>query len=689
MTIQRDNSVFGVIVSGVTKDDAIARYLEAVNGSSVAMYTSKSGNFGILSESGTHLYNPITASADMEESDDYTERMLASYSGSADDDLQAHYTICSNGCAAHIVASDNLIMQFCPVCASELDDTETDFNNDGDTDLNGIDDDLENFDTSYEEESGNCHASAYDYDDDFESECGMSDDEIDDYAIMAGISFSEDDDDFDFESDDSLMVEEDTFAPDDNEDDLESPEYEAQEDEAVEPVEEEADFENDEVLAMADSKEDAVSEYATMCLTGAMTKHQASVSSYTFYSASNSEAQINFDPSFGDPNLESYDVLVSTTALNTDDDIVAAHYYTCSSAQCSAHIVSSKEGMAFCPSCSADVVEPNQEIAVVDQSETTAPKVDLEKEDDSEFDFGSINEGEEDAAETDRAEEDEDNSNEKALSRALSFVAGDKDVSTTKLNVAFCGSIDGLKSWVAFYNGQPIAKATSESAAKHQAMFEDPSYQTAVMTGAEHLGVSKILDEMGFRAVMSSVEISNSLKTVVNKHFKDKMSELTAKYAAQTIANNNEYREKFSAALATAAVGINRGFFKGFDNPVKSALASTLSAAGVRNSEGLLDDVFKSHSDAYHKIMFEKALEIVNKPEEIQNEIAIAVSESNYMSEHKPNSAFASANVENRLSGIGNESSTRQLPTNTAVAASNTNVVQLNNIKSVIAGLGR
>ena len=193
--------------------------------------------------------------------------------------------------------------------------------------------------------------------------------------------------------------------------------------------------------------------------------------------------------------------------------------------------------------------------------------------------------------------------------------------------------VNGKKSWIAFYNGQPVAKSTSESAVQHKAIFEEPAYANAVATGASHLGVAKILDEMGFEAVMSSITVSNSLKHVVNKRFKEQMSDITAKYEAEKVEANAQYRDKLMAALSTAAVGINRGFFKGYNNPVKAALQSTLSAAGVRQSESLLDDVFKSHADDYHKALFEKALEIVGKPTEIQNEIAIAVSESNYMSD--------------------------------------------------------
>jgi len=659
MTRTKNNKipVFGVIVSGVTKEDAIERYLDAVNGNSVSLYTSQSSNLGILSEAGTHLFNPITSSADMEESEDSVETMLSSYS-SGGDSLQAHYMLCSDGCGAHVVASDNFISQFCPVCASALADPE-------DANENGIDDDLEDFDDSFEDES---KSESYDE---------LTDEEIDNYSAIAGISISEDeetdDDDSDLDLDDSEFEDEDEDEDDDSDldlDDSDEDEDDSDEDEPVEkaPVEtENTDAAKSDIVAVSPNKEDAIATYAEACISGAFKKYTSSLSGSSFYSASTVDAEINFDPILGDPNLESKDVIISTSSLDAQES-VDAHYMVCASAECGAHIVTSNEELSFCPVCASNVEEPEIET----------------EEDDDENDLSLNVLEDEDECKTPSAP-----SNEKSLSQVLSFVAGGNDVLSNKLNVAYCGNIDGENSWIAFYNGQPIAKATASSAQKHKAIFEEPAFANAVLAGAEHLGISKILDEMGFQASMSSVAISSQLeKNILNKHFKDKLKAMSAQLENEVAEKSADYRERFIAALSTAAVGINRGFFKGYVNPVKQTLLNSLSAAGVRQPEVMLDNVFRSHSDDYNKQLIEKALEIIEKPVEVQNEIAIAVSQSNYMGASTASSE--TNDVEGRLTTLGKEVQTQQtvVQQNTSVSSAGT-TFDTARLKNVVSTLGK
>ena len=510
--------------------------------------------------------------------------------------------------------------------------------------------------------------------DEEEEDESISDSEIDDFAILAGIDFDDDDESIsDSEIDDFAAIagislsDDDEVGETDWEDEGDGDDEEYDNSDADQPDVSDRDITQADIVATASTKKAAIAAYADMCVSGSVVRHQANVSGITFYSASGSD-DILFDPIHGDPDLTSKEVIISTSSVD-GDDTVAAHYLVCSSDDCGTHIISSNEDIAHCPACASDLQEPTSE---------------SDSEDDEDFDFGTVvdQEGDEDESEGDDV--DEDDSNEQALSRALSFLAGEKDVTSDYLDVSYCGLVNGEKSWVAFYNGQPVAKSTSKTAEKHKAIYEEPAYANAVVSGAQHLGVSKILDEMGFEAITSSVAVSNSLKTVVNKRFKEQVASLASKYETEKQEANEAYRDKLVAALATAAIGINRGFFKGYNNPVKAALQSTLSAAGVRQSESLLDDVFKSHADDYHKALFEKALEIAAKPTEIQNEIAIAVSESNYMSDGNK----SQSQVENRLQNIGQDKVAK--PTNVVdLKSQSSGSVDVSKIKSVVAGLGR
>ena len=237
---------------------------------------------------------------------------------------------------------------------------------------------------------------------------GISDDEIDEFAAIAGLSFSGDDDDA--ETDDL-----DSGDGDDDEDD---------EDANTQPDTSGTDITQADIVATAGSKDAAVAAYAEICVSGNVKRYRSKVSGVTFYSASGSD--INFDPMYGDPNLVSKETTISCSSIE-DTDTVAAHYYMCSSTDCGAHIVSSNEEISHCPSCASELTEPNMS----------------ESDDDSDdhgddFDFGTVVDQDHDD-DDDSDDADADDSNEQALSRALSFIAGEKDVTPDYLDVSYCG----------------------------------------------------------------------------------------------------------------------------------------------------------------------------------------------------------------------------------------------------------
>lgn len=732
----------GVIVSGVTKEDAIDRYLGLFSDGTPKQYTSQSSDIGVISEAGTVLYHPVTANFDVVEQD-----IPVDFTSTSSSNGNAYYAVCSDGCGAHVISSDDSLNKFCPVCSSDL-------NNDPeDVDGNTIDDDLEDFDDSYSGSEATFFTSALtgfsspddakqaivDYPgiqfvqwhnserDDLDvagpifsgseedlcqflresdkdrnilmgknekdflndgrnasqsSSDDMSDADFEMYAAMAGFSMSDDEDgDADSMEDSEGDVEDESDEFDDlGTDDIDSEFNVDDSAEEVDPV----DLKKTDIVAVASNKDEAIMQYASMCLSGEFVENISEDTGNTFYSASSAD-QVLFDPRDGSFNIRSR--LVSASTDTIDDDMVA-HYCVCSSADCGSHIISSSSAISNCPVCASDVAEPEVELDDDDDIKDLESETETETSDpDSNLDFSVVD----DSNDEEESESKCESSNKKTLEHVLSFVSGGQSVSSANLNVAYCGNVGGLKSWIAFYNGQPVAKATSVSAAKHANIFEEPAYANATIAGANELGVAEILDSMGFEASMSSVAMSDEFKkSILNAHFKDKMRAMAAQVEKEISDKNALFVEQFKAALATAAVGINRGFFKDHTNPVKSALASALAATGIRQPESILDGVYRQHSDNYHQRLFAKAEEIMEKPLDVQNELAKAVSESNYM-ESVSSDGLSDSNLESRL-GVGTPTNVvdfqpthtqQHAPKNTSTSASFNEA----DVKNIIFGL--
>ncbi len=117
---------------------------------------------------------------------------------------------------------------------------------------------------------------------------------------------------------------------------------------------------------------------------------------------------------------------------------------------------------------------------------------------------------------------------------------------------------------------------------------------------------------------------------------------------------SKELTGRMVAAIATAAQGINTGFFKDATNPLIPALASALSAIGMQNSEALVREVFAQHNDSYIKNLMGKAQQVMAHSLEVQNELAQAVASTAPVKETlplgKPVSPQKPAAVENVIS---------------------------------------
>ena len=338
------------------------------------------------------------------------------------------------------------------------------------------------------------------------------------------------------------------------------------------------------------------------------------------------------------------------------DATVEAEYVVCSSDSCGAHIVSESRA-EFCPVCASETVDPDtseDESSVTEEKpeeevETTgADKAaeimgNLGAEEKPEADKPAAAEGDApDAGAEEKSEEDEMDASESTDIDALALVDDSQPDAAAKLDVSYSSNVAGASAWTAFYEGKPVAMARVADAGKNADLFDKPAFGQAALSAARQIGVKTVLRDLGFKPLVHSVPVTTSLSKMVEERVAAERESLSA--------TAKQHSERFQAALATAAIGINRGFFKGVANPLKSALCSAMADAGMRNPEALVDSVFSRNFEQFSKIAHAKAEEILQRPPEVQESLASAVLDVCYKSE---SSSQDGAGLESKLSSIG------------------------------------
>ncbi len=341
------------------------------------------------------------------------------------------------------------------------------------------------------------------------------------------------------------------------------------------------------------------------------------------------------------------------------DATVEAEYVVCSSDSCGAHIVS-KSRAEFCPVCASETVDPD---ASEDESSVTEEEVKTTGADKAAEIMGNLGAEEKpeepetkpgadepaaaegdapDAGAEEKSEEDETDASESTDIDALALVDDSQPDAAAKLDVSYSSNVAGASAWTAFYEGKPVAMARVADAGKNADLFDKPAFGQAALSAARQIGVKTVLRDLGFKPLVHSVPVTTSLSKMVEERVAAERESLSA--------TAKQHSERFQAALATAAIGINRGFFKGVANPLKSALCSAMADAGMRNPEALVDSVFSRNFEQFSKIAHAKAEEILQRPPEVQESLASAVLDVCYKSE---SSSQDGAGLESKLSSIG------------------------------------
>ena len=432
-------------------------------------------------------------------------------------------------------------------------------------------------------------------------------------------------------------------------------------------------------------------------------------------------SEFSFSPfdgeSVSETELEEDAEFEITASSNSDEEVDAYHLVCSADDECGMHVISSSDDTEFCPVCSSSLVEPDEEDSLTSLSGDDDDEEDDEEDYDEDEDEDDDMDDDEDDDEEDDDDDDEENSlsvssvrfrdevtssskpapkpkpnskestsskihegsEEKSIVAAsmLSIASNYSEYELDKFEVACAGTIQNETTWIAFYDGMPVAKATASSAMKHSEIFNKPLFGNAVTAMARENSIPDALSSFGFQEFRPEFNAESHVEQEIATQVEAKVKDVEEKYQSEA----KDYNDRMLSALATVAQGIDRKFFKGMTNPnpIKTALSSSLAAAGVRNPETLISKAFADHSDAYHKNLISKASEIVAKSVEVQNELAEAVSGSNPETNTDPvvpiGTPVATAPV------------TTQKPTESVSSGDDKNVIS--NMDRILAGLGR
>lgn len=583
----------GIVAVGSSKDDAVNQYRLAAKGKGVSAFVDEQQSLSFVTNAHSTLsemFNPLTGDLDLERDDHILENL--SFESESSDSLEVNYLVCESkagGCGAHVIFDSEDLVQFCPVCTSSLSEDASEEEPEEESEV----EDTEESDVEESESEDEVPE-----DDTFEELEEPSDEDLEE--IESESSDDEDSDDEEFDTD-------------------EEPEEEADGDEAEESES------SDDLVVAADSFRKATRLFVNHLGIG-----------------------------------------TSLSSAGPQE----AHYVVCSSEDCGVHIIS-ENAITLCPVCAADTEEPESlegEDTVEMDTEEEDDDNDLqvledeeepEEEAEEESDSSDDEDLDDEAGDTDEEPEEEADGDEESEEESSDEFETEEEAEATDtvesnpfeeiddtveaandLDVSYSSSVKGKALWTAFYKGIPVALCSREDSGNNSDIFDQPNFGVAVCAGAKHIGPVSILKEMGFKPIVRELQVSSYVA---------RQAEATAnEYKSGLDKENEVHKERLMAALATAAIGLNRKFFVGLDNPLKSSLCSALSSAGVRSPEVLIDTAFKASCDNYHKILFAKASEILSKPDEVQESLAKAVLETQYQS-----SSSSDMNAEDRLAALG------------------------------------
>ena len=585
--------MLGILATGRTKADAVNNYRLLALGKGATMQVSESHNTAFVAQaSGAEsMFDPQNGDQTLVQKPEMLKKLeFASHSS---DRVEVEHLVCASGCGTHVVFDSPALVNYCPKCTSSMSE-----------DVAADEEDVvaDNLDMDNEDET----------------------------------SIPEDD-------------EETSESGDEAEESEETPEEEATEDESSE---DESDEDSADDEGADDAEESMSSEDEPLVVV-----------------CSSLNEAIGLYRKHSNKSL-------------SGEGTVSAEYLVCTSSDCGAHIVGDVS-VSSCPNCGSATAEPSsvseseeeleidtgisddedadedsqvdpaeEEAEEAEESEAGSCKASDEEEDtaagDSEQNDIGISDGEETDTEVEEAPAEatpvDEESSESTEINVCDYIP--ESASSDDLDVAYAACVNSQSCWTAYYKGTPVATILKAQAGDNADLFDSPKFGHVAIAVAKQAGVKQALTELGFKPIRHEVSLSQEISRIVAER-----TEQATEQAEQAVAS---HIESFEAALATALIGMNRGFFQGKANPLKAALCSSLSSTGVRSPEVLVDRVFSANHDSMLKEAVALAKEIMAKPAEVQESLSRTIMDMSYQGTSL-NSASGSE-VEDRLAGMGSSS---------------------------------
>lgn len=616
---QRMPRFSGIVVAAASKADAVSQYVSVSSNQGAQVISTPDGKitFATLASHSGSFRNVVTGKGNMVKS----SQPLVSNSSASAGDVEVEYTVCADGCKSHIIADSLSSIKHCPSCSSairDLDEVELD-------ELNSA---------QLVPELGNqgivVHASSLEEAEDLLRE--VMDEESGAQVSLSDTGATDDNGNLISQSSASL-----TFISHSDCDIEYSPFFG---DDTV--TVDEGDVEFTSISSVAKVVGNAIPNVNYFqCVSSSCGSHVLATSdspsfcpscsnilldpadvesvqdSLTALSGSD-EDEDNIDLDFSDDEDEDEDDEDDFSDDEDDDDFV------------------SESGVAK--------VTFGRKLASVSMSDEDddfdIDEDDDEEEEDDTDDYGLSDDEDDDDDDLDEYDDEDDLDDEDdefvsesrvdlSLMTALSRSNG-APLDPKLVMLSYVGDIGKGDTWAAFYNQMPIALANVHTVNEAvRTIFGNEKFKMAALASVKEHGVEEGLTAIGFEPINPDLNIPAVVEATV-------MADAQAKVdaaLAESATNVKQLSERFGAALATAAMGINRNAIKGASNPIRDNLIASLSAAGVSNAETLVNNAFAAHSDTYSKILISQASVIAAKPLEVQNSLAETIGNLNFSSE--------------------------------------------------------
>ena len=155
-----------------------------------------------------------------------------------------------------------------------------------------------------------------------------------------------------------------------------------------------------------------------------------------------------------------------------------------------------------------------------------------------------------------------------------------------------------------------IASLSKRSQGSGAKIINSSALPIAAMSAVQTNGLRKGLASLGFSLIRVPV---STTATVARK---------VEEVKASARAKEEAFRRDFSSVFALAAAGLNRGNWKGFDNPLRSAMEGELSRAGVENPRRVVASVFENAGIPYAKTLLEVSNKLSKMSAAARNELS-------------------------------------------------------------------